>query len=115
MRKKYFYLSAVLLVVIGAASYYAGGYNEMIYVEASGMSVAPDNTKGVQAKALARRGAMVDLQRNMLESIRGSQSGSISGIEILKEEWDGKAYTVTGQIKRSKFSILIERVFGITM
>jgi hypothetical protein len=46
------------------------------YIEATGMAVAPNGTKGAQAKALARRGAIVDLQRNLLEFMNGVQIDS---------------------------------------
>ena len=91
------------------------------YIEATGMAVAPKIAKGqgAKARALARRGAIVDLQRNMLEYLKGVQidarttmddfmaddrvrseiSGVIKNIELLKGEWDGEAYTVTGRLK----------------
>ena len=89
------------------------------YIEATGMAVAPTGTKGAQAKALARRGATLDLQRNLLEFLKGVQidarttmndfmaedrvrselSGVIKNVEVMSGEWDGEAYTITGRIK----------------
>ena len=103
------------------------------YVEATGMAVAPENASGAQAKALARRGAMLDLQRNMLEYIGGVQidsrttmddfmaedrvrsevHGYIRKIEVMKGEWDGECYTVTGRLRTDELRVLIERVCGV--
>ncbi|MCL1875449.1 MAG: hypothetical protein FWF87_04220 [Synergistaceae bacterium] len=97
------------------------------YIEATGMAVAPKNTQGAQARALARRGAIVDLQRNLLEFTNGVQidartvmddfmaedrvrsevHGLIKGVELLKGEWDGEAYTVTGRIKLAQLRVIV--------
>ena len=89
------------------------------YIEATGMAVAPTGTNGAQAKALARRGAMLDLQRNLLEFLVGVQvdaetrmenfmaedrvrsevHGIIRNVETISGEWDGEAYTVKGRIR----------------
>ena len=89
------------------------------YIQATGMAVAPPRAKGAQGKALARRGATLDLQRNLLEALKGVQvdaetrmedfmaedtvmssvSGIIKGVEVINGEWDGEAYTVTGRVK----------------
>ena len=89
------------------------------YIEATGMAVAPTGKKGGQGKALARRGATLDLQRNLLEFMKGVRidgqttmndfmaedrvrseiSGIIKNVEVMRGEWDGEAYTVTGRIK----------------
>ncbi|HPE64789.1 MAG TPA: hypothetical protein PK849_01305 [Synergistales bacterium] len=103
------------------------------YIEGSGMAVAPEGTTGAQAKALARRGAMVDLQRNMLEFVCGVQidartvmddfmaedrvrsevHGLIRNIEILKGEWDGESYTVTGRIKTEQLRLIVNYVLTL--
>ena len=103
------------------------------YVEATGMAVAPNNTKGAQARALARRGAIVDLQRNLLESIGGVQidsrttmndfmaedrvrsevHGLIQGVELLDGKWDGEAYTVTGRIRTENLRVIWEYCRGL--
>ena len=103
------------------------------YVEATGMAVAPNNTKGAQAKALARRGAIVDLQRNLLESIGGVQidsrttmndfmaedrvrsevHGLIQGVQLLDGKWDGEAYTVTGRIRTDQLRVIWEYCRGL--
>ena len=93
------------------------------YVEASGQAVAPTGKeKTAQGKLLARRGAIVDLQRNLLEAIQGVRvdakttmtdfmandtvrtevQGLIKGIEISDASWDGEIYTVTGRVKLEK-------------
>ena len=89
------------------------------YIESTGMAVAPKGTDGAQAKALARRGAIVDLQRNLLEFMAGVQidarttmddfmasdrvrtevHGIIKNIELLEGQWDGEAYTISGRIR----------------
>jgi hypothetical protein len=103
------------------------------YVEATGMAVAPDSARGAQAKALARRGAIVDLQRNLLESIGGVQidsrttmndfmaedrvrsevHGLIQGVELLDGAWDGESYTVTGRISTSAIRVIVEYCRGL--
>jgi hypothetical protein len=97
------------------------------YIEATGMAVAPKNTQGAQGRALARRGAVVDLQRNLLEFLNGVQidsrtvlddfmaedrvrsevHGVIKNVEVLKGEWDGEAYTVTGRIRLAQLRTII--------
>jgi hypothetical protein len=97
------------------------------YIEATGMSVAPKGTEGAQAKALARRGAIVDLQRNLLEFLNGVQvdsrtvmddfmaedrvrsevHGVIKNVEVLKGEWDGESYTVTGRVKLAQIRAIV--------
>ncbi len=84
---------------------------------ALGQAVAPDQALSPgSAKLLARRGAVVDLQRNLLEYIRGVRvdarttmanymvhdevrtfvEGEIRGVEIWKSSWDGDVYSVWG-------------------
>lgn len=97
------------------------------YIEATGMAVAPEGAKGAQAKALARRGATLDLQRNLLEFIKGVQidarttmndfiaedrvrsevNGVIRNVELLNGEWDGESYTVTGRIRLSQMRAIV--------
>ena len=93
------------------------------YVEASGQAVAPAGKENTaQGKLLARRGAVVDLQRNLLETIQGvrvdSQTtmtdfmasdvvktevqGMIKSVEIQEGSWDGSVYTVKGRVKLEK-------------
>lgn len=90
------------------------------YVEATGQAVPPtDKANTAQGKLLARRGAIVDLQRNLLEFVQGVRvdaetvmkdfmandfvktevHGSIKRVEITASNWDGEIYTVTGRIK----------------
>ena len=63
------------------------------YIEATGSAVPPSNVKNkAQGVLLAKRGAILDLQRNLLEAIKG--------VRIVKSEWDPNEgiYTVTGRI-----------------
>lgn len=89
------------------------------YIESRGTAVAPEGAKGAQAKLLAQRGAMLDLQRNMLEfmagvqvdarstmddfmasdSVRSEVHGIIKDLETISGEWDGESYTITGRIQ----------------
>ncbi|MDR2176008.1 MAG: hypothetical protein LBO82_08770 [Synergistaceae bacterium] len=89
------------------------------YIESTGVAVAPPGTKGAQAKALAQRGAVVDLQRNLLEFMAGIQidarttmddfmasdrvrtevHGIIKNVELLDGTWDGESYTISGRIR----------------
>jgi len=98
------------------------------YIEATGMAVAPKGTSGAQARALARRGAIVDLQRNLLEFIVGVQvdartvmddfmasdrvrsevSGMIRNVELLEGQWDQEAYTISGRIKLPELIVVVE-------
>ena len=97
------------------------------YIEATGMAVAPTGKKGAQGKALARRGATLDLQRNLLEFMKGVRidgqttmndfmaedrvrseiSGIIKNVEIMNGEWDGEAYTITGRIKLPAVRVVV--------
>lgn len=97
------------------------------YIEATGMAVAPTNMKGAQAQAMARRGAIVDLQRNLLEFLVGVQvdsrttmndfmaedrvrsevHGMIQNIELLEGKWDGESYTVVGRVKLPQLLICV--------
>ena len=101
------------------------------YVEAQGMAIAPAGTRGAQAKALARRGAMLDLQRNLLEFLSGVQvdsetrmenfmaedkvksevHGIIKNVEATSGEWDGEVYTVKGRIKLGELRKVIAQKF----
>ncbi len=90
------------------------------YVEATGQAVPPtDKANTAQGKLLARRGAIVDLQRNLLEFVQGVRvdaetvmkdfmandfvktevHGCIKRVEVTGSAWDGEIYTVTGRIK----------------
>jgi hypothetical protein len=84
---------------------------EQAYIEATGTAAAPANAEGPQGKALARRGAVVDLYRNLLikaasgvdltpgGGARREAHGLLQGVEILDGRWDGKFYTVTGRVR----------------
>ncbi|MDR2180692.1 MAG: hypothetical protein LBP21_10320 [Synergistaceae bacterium] len=97
------------------------------YIESTGMAVAPTGTKGAQAKALARRGAIVDLQRNLLEFMGGVQidarttmddfmasdrvrtevHGIVQNVELLEGAWDGESYTVSGRIRLPHLRVVV--------
>ncbi|HOO64363.1 MAG TPA: hypothetical protein PK364_10655 [Synergistaceae bacterium] len=90
------------------------------YIEATGQAVPPSGKENTsQGKLLARRGAVVDLQRNLLEFVKGVRvdaktsmqdfmvndyvstqvQGTIKRVEIIDATWDGEIYSVTGRIK----------------
>jgi len=90
------------------------------FVEATGQAVAPSDKSGTgQGKLLARRGAIVDLQRNLLEFVQGVKvnaettmqdfmandyvktevHGTIKNVEVVDSSWDGEIYTVVGRIR----------------
>lgn len=102
-------------------------------IRAKGFGVAPEKTVNeAQARALARRAAIVDLQRNLLETVQGVQidahtkmvnfmaddtvssavKGTIKGVEVIEEKWDSKdkSYTVFGQIRQEKMSSAMSKV-----
>jgi len=86
------------------------------YVQAIGRAVPPDNViTPAQGKEMARRGAIVDAQRRLVEIIEGVRidgkttmvnamandvvrqivNGRIEGAELTSERWDGQTYEVT--------------------
>ena len=93
-------------------------------IRAKGMGIVPPDKSEAQGKALARRAAIADLQRNLLETVQGVQidaktqvkdfiatdvintavSGTIKGVEIIEENFDGEAYIVSGQIRQEKIA-----------
>ena len=95
-------------------------------IRAKGMGVAPAYGNEAQGMALARWAAIVDLQRNLLETIQGVQidsqtkvedfmakdtvnsavKGTVNGVEVIDESWDSKlrVYTVFGQVRQEKLS-----------
>lgn len=69
-------------------------------IEAIGTGVPPANAKSpAQAKGLARRAAIVDAQRNLLESIKGVQVDSETTMENL---------TITSDVVKTKVSGLVK-------
>jgi len=92
-------------------------------IVALGQAVAPEGAASPgSAKLLARRGAVVDLQRNLLEYVQGvrvdaatrmenymvhdevrtSVEGIIRGVEIWRSSWDGEVYSVWGGFSMQK-------------
>ncbi len=121
--------AVVLCVALGTAamaqeSVIQQGQNAILnwtgdYIEAVGQAVPPSGKENTaQGKLLAKRGAVVDLQRNLLEFIKGVQitsetnmenfmaddkvrtsvTGFIKNVEIVASDWDGEVYTVSGRI-----------------
>ncbi|QTX32231.1 hypothetical protein KAR29_13135 [Aminithiophilus ramosus] len=99
------------------------------YIEARGQAVPPaGKEKLAQGKLLARRGALVDLQRNLLEYLQGVRvdakttmkdfmatdivrtevQGMVQGVEILEATWDGEVYTVVGRIRLEQLRRALE-------
>jgi hypothetical protein len=89
------------------------------YIEARGEAVVPAEKAGTaQGELLAKRGAMVDLQRNMLEIIQGVQvdgmttmkdfeasdrvrtevRGLVKGIQVIDASFKDGIYSVAGRV-----------------
>ena len=101
-------------------------------VRAKGMGVVPPNKTQAQGEVLARRAAIADLQRNLLETIQGVQIdaktkvvdhmasdvvntaviGTIRGVEIVEEDFDGEKYTVAGQIHQETLSNVMSKILA---
>jgi hypothetical protein len=97
------------------------------YIEAEGMGANPTGVNNAQGKALARRAAIVDLQRNLLEFMNGVQvdarttmenfladdrvrtelRGIIKNVELLDGEWDGESYTIRGRIRMGQIRVVV--------
>ncbi len=90
------------------------------YMEGTGMAAIPTQYKDTaQGVALARRGAILDLQRNLLEamkgvninsetkmedfmatdSVRSAVEGTIKGVEVYEGKQNGDMYIVKGRIR----------------
>ena len=76
------------------------------YIEAEGMGRASQSVTGFWAKILARRAAIVDLQRNLLikafniNKNNNKVSGIVKGVEVISGEWDGRIYKIKGRALR---------------
>jgi hypothetical protein len=97
------------------------------YIESIGIGIPPKNMKGAQAKAMAKRAAIVDLQRNLLEFVKGVQidgrttmenfiaddfvnqrvTGMIKNVQLVDGEWDGESYTMSGRLELPQIRVLI--------
>lgn len=96
-------------------------YNEVEMVTADGFGTLPVGRPAAQAKLMARRAAVVDGQRNLLESIyhlsvdsnttvensvltsdviQTKVSGILSGARVVSEEFDGGIYHVVMAVPR---------------
>ena len=88
-------------------------------IEATGEGVVPSAHRGTaRGRLLAKRGAMLDLQRNVLELVRGAHveasttmksfeaddsarsrtDGFIKGIEVTAASFDGETFTLVGRL-----------------
>ncbi|MDR0616434.1 MAG: hypothetical protein LBG29_06450 [Synergistaceae bacterium] len=93
-------LASVILLVCAVAFAWQGER----YIEAAGIGLAPNGMSGAQAKAMTRRAAVVDLQRNFVKILgEGSPDGFIRGVEILEGTWDGTSYKVSGRVRLPAF------------
>ena len=93
------------------------------YITSKGIAVTTSNTtNSSQNRLLARRGAIVDAQRNLLETIdgvridstttvsdhmtndeiRSSVKGTLKNFEIIDEKWDGEVYEITMHVTMGK-------------
>lgn len=96
---------------------------ETRYITSKGIVSATSNTTNLsQRRLLARRGAIVDAQRNLMEIIKGvnidatttlsdymvnevtraNVKGTLKNAEIIDEKWDGEVYEVTMQVPMGK-------------
>ena len=104
MTKRIFlFLLALCLICAACAAFALTAARDPEYIEATGTAVVPVGASGARGKALARRGAVIDLQRKLLLKAgvgdRSDVSGFISGVEIFEGAWDGKSYTVLGRVR----------------
>jgi hypothetical protein len=97
-------------------------------VEATGIAFAPKGTEGARARELARRGAIADMQRNLLEfivgvnvsssttmndfmvgndKVRSEVQGVIKNVEVLDGAWDGESFTVSGRVRLSRLLSIV--------
>ena len=105
-------------------------------VIAMGQGVVPDSFKGTAGgQLLAKRAAMVDLQRNLLEFVQGvriqstttmvdfmvhdrvvsSVQGAIKGVQILRSHWDGEIYSLWGAIPmKAVRGAVVQEIPGLT-
>ncbi|MBQ8693783.1 MAG: hypothetical protein IJ520_11645 [Synergistaceae bacterium] len=83
------------------------------YVEAEGIGKAPvsGQKSDFWKRVAARRGAMADLQRNLLikafniNKRNNKVSGVVKGVEVLSGEWDGKFYKLKGRALRRNIKL----------
>ncbi len=101
------------------------------YVEARGESAYPEGVSKNQARLMARRGAIVDAQRNLLESLAGVQltaettmkdsilvsdvvqtrvEGFIRGAVVVHEQDKGDTYEVTLRLPLGELASLANKV-----
>lgn len=101
------------------------------YIEARGESVYPEGMSRSQARLMARRGAIVDAQRNLLESLAGVQltaettmknsllvsdvvqtrvEGFVRGAVVVREQDKGDTYEVTLRLPLGEVASLAHEV-----
>ncbi len=71
-------------------------------VEAVGVGLAPENVSKAQGRALARRAAIVDAQRNLLEEIEGVQVDAETTVQDLTIASDTIRTKVSGLLQGAK-------------
>lgn len=98
-------------------------------VHVSGEGVPPESAKGTgQGKLLARRAAILDMQRNALEFLKGVRldssttmedmvvtndkvrsavDGLIKRIAVTKSSWDGEIFSISGKINVSDIKSIV--------
>ncbi len=100
------------------------------YITSKGIATTTSSTTNPsQTKLLARRGAIVDAQRNLLETIDGVRidsnttvsdhttneeirsevKGTLKNFEIIDEKWNGEVYEVTMHIPMGKIYKVFKR------
>lgn len=104
---------------------------ETRFIAAIGMVASPSSADNpAQGKVLARRGATVDAQKNLLETIKGVRidsetivsdlmevsevtktqvEGTLRDAEITEEKWDGEIYEVTMQVAMGTIFKIFEK------
>lgn len=104
LRKLCSCLFAALFILTSSVSFAAGGENwDNGTIVATGMGVAPANAVNVaQARAMARRAAIVDAYRQMAETISGVNVTSESTVENFITQSDVTRTKVNAMIKGAK-------------
>lgn len=104
LKKNFSFFVASLLLLVSSTTYAASGVNwEDGKITAIGMGVAPQNTVNLaQAKALARRAAVVDAYRQIAEIISGVNVTSESTVKMFMTQSDITRTKVDAVIKGAK-------------
>lgn len=113
-------LVATFLVFVSSSAYAADGVNwDDGTIVATGMGIAPPSAINIaQAKALARRAAVVDAYRQMAETISGVQVTSESTVQMFIAQSDITRTKVEATIKGArviKEGMTPEGAYEVTM